>query len=393
MSPHILVLGAGAAGMVAAREAAARGLAVTVVDHQPLPGRKLAITGGGQCNVTNTHIHPRCYLGANPHFVKSALARFGMWDTVGLLAELEITTHERERGELFCDQRATLLAERLWARAQRAGAELLRGCTVEGLERREGGGFVVRSSRGALQAEAVIVATGGASCPRVGASAVGLELARSLGLAVIPPRPGLAPLLWRPGDLERFGPLSGNALEVVARCPGSPPFRANLLFTHRGLSGPAVLQVSSYWQPGQPLTIDLLPDQPLEEILREARSATPRASLRSVLCRWLPRRLVETLQQRELPRLTLGALSNRLAASIHGTLRGWSVTPAGTAGWDQAEVMLGGVDTRAISSKTMQAHDIPGLYFAGEVLDVTGWLGGYNLQWAWSSGWVAGRSV
>jgi predicted Rossmann fold flavoprotein len=393
MSPRVLVLGAGAAGLIAAHEAAARGCAVAVVEHQTLPGRKLAITGGGLCNVTNTDVDAKCYLGANPHFVRSALARFTHWDTITLLGELAIGTQERERGELFCDQRATLLAERLWARAQSAGAKLLRGCSIDGLAHRPGGGFTCRSSRGPLEADAVIVATGGASCPRVGATSIGLEIAEGLGVPVVPPRPGLVPLLLAPRDLERLGPLAGNALDVLVRCPGSPGFRANMLFTHKGLSGPAILQVSSYWRPGQPITVDLLPDLRLEEELREARTTSPRSSLHSVLARWLPRRLVATLQQRELPSLHMGELSNRQAAAIVRTLAAWTLHPSGTAGWDQAEVMLGGVDTRAISSKTMQATGLPGLHFAGEVLDVTGWLGGYNLQWAWSSGWVAGRSV
>ena len=391
MSPRVLVLGAGAAGLVAAREAAARGCSVGVVEHQPLPGRKLAITGGGLCNVTNTGIKAKCYLGANPHFVRSALARFTHWDTISLLGELDIGTTERERGELFCDQRASLLAERLWSHAQDAGAELLRGCTIKGLSSEPGGGWVVHSGRGPLPADAVIVATGGASCPKVGATSIGLDLARNLGLPVVPPRPGLVPLLLGPQDLERLGPLSGNALEVVARCPGSPAFRANMLFTHRGLSGPAILQVSSYWRLGEPITVDLLPDLRIGELLRELRASSPRSSLRNVLARWLPRRLVVALQQRELPSLNLAELSNRQAEAVHQAVHRWTLHPSGTTGWDQAEVMLGGVDTRAISSKTMQAVDHPGLYFAGEVLDVTGWLGGYNLQWAWSSGWVAGR--
>ncbi len=393
MSPRVLVLGAGAAGLVAAREAAHRGLPVTVVEHQTLPGRKLAITGGGQCNVSNTDITAKCYLGANPHFVRSALARFTVWDTLELLHELGITTHERERGELFCDQRATLLAERLWARAQAAGAQLLRGCTIQNLDHRPGGGFVLGSSRGPLEADAVIVATGGSSCPRVGATGIGLDLARSMGLPVVSPRPGLVPLLWSAADRERFGSLAGNALEVGIRCPGSPAFRANLLFTHKGISGPAVLQVSSYWRPRVALTVDLLPGDPVEATLREARAAKPRATLTAVLSRWLPRRLVATLQEREVPRLHMGELSNRQAAAVAHTLKAWTLEPATSAGWDQAEVMLGGVDTRAVSSKTMEATGIPGLFFAGEVLDVTGWLGGYNLQWAWASGWVAGRSV
>jgi predicted Rossmann fold flavoprotein len=393
MCPRVLVLGAGAAGLVAAREAALRGCAVGVVEHQTLPGRKLGITGGGLCNVTNTEIHAKRYLSANPHFVKSALARFGRWDTVAMLGELDIGTTERERGELFCDQRATLLAERLWARAEEAGAELLRGYRIEGVVSKPSGGFVVEGARGPLEADAVIVATGGASWPKVGATSVGLDIARSLGLPIVEPRPGLVPLLLGREDLDRLGPLSGNALEVVARCQGSPAFRANMLFTHRGLSGPAILQISSFWRPGQPITVDLLPDLDVGRELREARSASPKIQLRTVLARWLPRRVVAALLPRETAEQLMGQTSNARIEAIHQTLHRYTLHPVGTAGWDKAEVMLGGVDTRAVSSKTMEARALPGLHFAGEVLDVTGWLGGYNLQWAWSSGWVAGRSV
>jgi len=391
--PRVVILGAGAAGLMAAHEAAVRGRAVTVVDSQAQPGRKLAITGGGMCNVTNTEVLPGCFLGANPHFVKSALARFSMWDTTSLLAELGITTHERERGELFCDQRASILAEKLHARAAGAGARFQLGCTVKMVTARPEGGFQVHSSRGPLDADRVIVATGGLSYASVGASSIGHDIARSLGIPMLPPRPGLAPLQWSAADRERFGGLSGNALEVVAHCHGSPLFRANMLFSHRGLSGPAILQVSSYWKPGQPITIDLLPGVDVEAELHRARTRRPRVSLRNIVSRWLPRRLVETLQEREIPRLRLGQLSNAQARAVHRTLRAWSVLPSGTAGYPTAEVTVGGVDTRVLSSKTLEARDVPGLHFVGEVLDVTGWLGGYNLQWAWSSGWCAGRSV
>jgi predicted Rossmann fold flavoprotein len=392
MTTRVLVLGGGAAGMIAAREAAHRGREVLVVDQGTLPGRKLAITGGVWCNVSNMEIAAERYLGVNHHFVRSALARFGVWDTISLLGELDIGTEERERGELFCDQRATLLAERLWRRAEAEGATLLRSCRVEGLSMRPGGGFVLSSSRGPIEADAVVVATGGASYPRTGATTVGMDIARGFGIPVLPPRPGLVPLLWRDDDRERFGPLTGNALEVVASCAGSPLFRANMLLTHRGLSGPAILQVSSYWKPGEPVQVDLLPGLDILTTLREARRDRASGTLRNLLAGWLPKRLVAALQERELPRLRLGELSNHQIEAIHQALHSWAVVPGGKAGWDSAEVTLGGVDTRAISSRTMEANAVPGLFFAGEVLDITGWLGGYNLQWAWSSGWVAGRS-
>jgi len=389
----VLILGAGAAGLMAAHAAASRGRAVTVVDSQTTVGRKLAITGGGHCNVTNTDVKARCFLGANPHFVKSALARYGRWDITSLLAELGITTHERERGELFCDQRATALVRGLHQRALQAGARFELGCAVRAVVPSPNGGFRVHGTRGPMEAQRVVVASGGLSYPAIGASSIGHDIARSVGIPVVAPRPGLAPLQWSAEDRERFGPLAGNALPVVARCAGSPAFGADMLFTHRGLSGPAILQVSSYWQPGQPVSIDLLPGRDLREELATARRERPRASLRNTVARWLPRRLVEVLQQRELPRLQLAQLSNAQAEAVHRTLRGWAVHPAGTAGYGAAEVTVGGVDTRALSSKTFEANDVPGLHFVGEVLDVTGWLGGYNLQWAWSSGHCVGQVV
>ncbi len=389
----VVVLGAGAAGLVAAHQVAARGIGVIVVDHQARPGRKLAITGGGYCNVTNMRVKARCFISSNPHFVKSALARFGPWDVMDMLADAGIGVEERDRGELFCDQRATLLVDFLQGRAEAAGARLMLGCSVSGLRALPGGGFLLRSSRGELQASRVIVATGGLSYPGIGASGLGMDIARSLGIPVVAPRPGLAPLLWSASDRERFADLSGNSLEVTTRCPDSPAFRADLLFTHRGLSGPAALQVSSYWRPGASVTVDLLPGIDVEGRLLEARRERPRAALRTVLGAWLPKRLVLAFEGREIPDLPMGRLSDLHAAAIADSLHRWTFHPAGTAGYDKAEVTVGGVDTRAISSKTLEARDVPGLHFAGEVLDVTGWLGGYNLQWAWSSGHCAGRAV
>ncbi len=392
-SGTVVILGAGAAGLICAREAAARGREVLVLDHQMRPGRKLAITGGGHCNIGNYEIKANRYIAGNPHFVKSALARFTIWDILDIALEGGITVHEREHGEVFCDQRASLLVDLLEGRARRAGARFSLGTTVSGLRRGSGRGFTVQTAQGEIPAEAVVVATGGLSYANTGASGLGHGIAEALGLAVVEPRPGLVPLQWSSEDRARFAALAGNSLPVRARCPGSPLFETDLLFTHRGISGPAALQVSSYWQPGQPVTIDLLPGSGLEGLLLQARRDHPRASLHRTLGRWLPKRLVAALRGREIPDEQLARLSDQRLAAVAAGLHAWTILPAGTAGWAAAEVTVGGVDTHAISSKTLEAQQVPGLYFVGEVLDVTGWLGGYNLQWAWSSGWCAGQVV
>jgi predicted Rossmann fold flavoprotein len=389
----VVILGAGAAGLICAREAAARGREVLLLDHQTRPGRKLAITGGGHCNISNHEIKAARYISGNPHFVKSALARYGVWDILELALEAGITTHEREHGELFCDQRASQLVTLLERRARQAGARFLLGRPVTGVRRGQAGGFRVALDGEELQAAAVVVATGGRSYPSTGASELGYRVAEAFDIPVTPLRPGLAPLQWSAEERERFSALAGNSLPVRIRCPGSPRFERDLLFTHRGISGPAALQVSSYWLPGQPVTIDLLPDGPLEDRLLQARQEQPRASLQRTLGRWLPKRLIAALTGRELPDEQLARLSDKRIRAIAQALHGWTVHPAGTAGWGAAEVTVGGVDTHAISSQTLEAHAVPGLYFVGEVLDVTGWLGGYNLQWAWSSGWCAGQAV
>ncbi len=378
MTKSVQVVGAGAAGLVCAYEAAKRGREVVVVDHGPRPGRKLAITGGGRCNFSNLEVEAKHFLSANPHFVRSALARFTPWDAIAMVSDAGFTWEERELGQLFLLEPAVRLVDWLWERARRAGVRFEFG--------REPG---IPSPK-TLEEAAVVVATGGLSYPSTGASGWGHRVAQAFDLPVVAPRPALAPLTWSARDRELFGPLSGISLPVAASCPASPVFRDDLLFTHRGISGPAALQVSSYWKPGQLVTVDLLPARDLRAELIEARAQRPRAALRTVLTQRLPRRLVAALG---LPERTLGELSNNRIEQVALRIHAWSPGPAGTGGYAAAEVTAGGVDTRALSSKTMEARTAPGLYFVGEVVDVTGWLGGYNLHWAWASGQAAGRAV
>ncbi len=393
MPASVMILGAGAAGLMCAVAAAERGRRVVVVDHAQLPGRKLAITGGGRCNFSNRVVEASHFLSANPHFTRSALARFTPWDAIAMVEEAGIAYEERDLGQLFLLERATRLVDGLSERARMAGVRFELGREVLSLRHLGDGGFELETSRGPIEAAKVVVATGGLSYTGTGATGIGYELARSFSLPVVPARPALVPLTWSAADRTHYSALSGIALEVVARCPGSPPFRSNLLFTHRGVSGPAILQVSSCWQAGQPVTVDLLPDSDLDNSLRQARQERPRVQLRTLLAGWLPRRLVAAIDGDPLPSGQMGQLSNEQLAKIVDTIHGWTLQPAGTEGYEAAEVTAGGVDTRVLSSKTMETKDVPGLYFVGEVMDVTGWLGGYNLHWAWASGWCAGQAV
>ncbi len=387
----VIVLGAGAAGLICAREAAQRGRRVLLLEHGQRPGRKLRASGGGRCNFTNRRVGFENYISQNPRFVISALSRFGPEDFLALLERARIPWEEREQGQLFGQRSAADLLQLLVTRALQAGAQLRTRCTVLGVDRNPAG-FEVATQRGPLQAAAVVVACGGLAAPQLGASALGHELARGFGLRVVPPRPALVPLTWSRQDRERFGPLAGIAQPVEAWCEGSPSFREALLFTHRGLSGPAVLQVSSYWRPGEALLLDLSPEIDLARTLFHAKRQRPRLTLRSALCQRLPRRLVLALEFDLPARGPLGQLSDAQLRRTASALHVWRVQPAGTEDYGAAEVTAGGVDTQEISQRTMECRAIPGLFFVGEVLDVTGWLGGYNLQWAWSSGWCAGRS-
>ncbi len=387
----VVVLGAGAAGLMCAGVAGQRGRRVVVLDHNDEPGRKILISGGGRCNFTNLDANPAAFLSANPHFCKSALKRFSQHDVVAMVRAHRIPYHERDHGQLFCDDSARRIVEMLLAECGRGGVAIRLGHRVASVE--GDGPFRVATDRGAITAARVVVATGGLSVPKIGATGLGHAIARRHGLAVTELRPALVPLTFAAADLARIAPLAGIATEAVVSC-GKASFREALLFTHRGLSGPAILQVSSYWRDGASIIIDLAPGLDAAGWLADRRASRPRAEAKTVLAEVLPARLAQMLVEAAgLTGRPMAELSNKGLAALAATVNRWTLAPAGTEGWRTAEATLGGVDTAGLSSKTMEARTRPGLYFVGEAVDVTGWLGGFNFQWAWSSGWVAGQSV
>jgi predicted Rossmann fold flavoprotein len=388
----VLVIGAGAAGLMCAITAGQRGRSVLLIDHANKPGKKILMSGGGRCNFTNLGVTPAQYLSANPHFCKSALARYTPWDFIALVEKHRIAYHEKELGQLFCDESSKLIVRMLLDECAAAGVRIETSCAVERV-RKTDEGFAVRTAHGEVHADSLVIATGGLSIPSMGATGFGYELARQFGHNVLPTRAGLVPLTLSGKHLEHYQELAGVALPVAETRVGKRSFRAGLLFTHRGISGPAVLQISSYWQAGDELRIDLLPEQDIGDWLVAQRTARPAAELRNVLGDLLPRRLAQRLCE-----LWLGSKPMRQyrEAELHDAgarLHDWPIVASGTEGYRTAEVTLGGVDTDELSSATMQSKRVPGLYFIGEVVDVTGWLGGYNFQWAWASGHAAGEVV
>jgi predicted Rossmann fold flavoprotein len=388
----VLVLGAGAAGLMCAATAAARGRRVLVLERNARLGLKILVSGGGRANFTNRSVSARNYVSDNADFARSALARFTPDDFLALIHAHGVPYHERKHGQLFCDDSARSLLRLLLAECEAAGAAVRAGVEVSGVERvdRDGARFVVRAGAQTLEAGSLVVATGGLSWPRLGVSDFGHRLARQLGLRVVPLRPGLVPLLWSRPDARRFGELAGIAVPARVRCGGAE-FEEALLFTHGGLSGPAILQASNYWRLGGELLVDLLPGADLAADLAARRAAGERQALRTVLAECLPRRLLDALLEADVDR-PLAQCADRDFAAVAAALQRWRVQPASDAGWDKAEVTLGGVDTRDLSSRTLEAREVPGVYFIGEVVDVTGWLGGFNFQWAWASGRAAGEA-
>ena len=387
-SPYdVIILGAGAAGLMCAALAGGRGRKVLVIEHAEKAGKKILISGGGRCNFTNIHTAPDRFLSANPHFAKSALSRYTPQDFLTLVESHGIAWHEKTLGQLFCDGSARQIVDLLLAECASGGVGVACEETIRQVAHGDGR-FTVTTDRQVAQARSLVIATGGPSIPKMGASGFAYELARQFGLKVIEPRPALVPLTLG-GEDALFRDLSGVATEVIARS-GKAAFREAALFTHRGMSGPAILQVSSYWRPGTPVEIDFLP-QAGEGWLLDAKRDAPRATLRSVLRGVLPDRLADTLADR----IALeGALANVTDAALRRAeerLAGWTFLPGGTEGFAKAEVTIGGVSTAELSSKTMEARRVPGLYVIGEAVDVTGWLGGYNFQWAWASGWAAAQ--
>jgi predicted Rossmann fold flavoprotein len=388
----VVVIGAGAAGMMCAATAGARGRSVLVLEAARAPGEKIRISGGGRCNFTNRHATPAQFLSGNPHFCISALSRYTPADFIALVDRHGIAWHEKTLGQLFCDGSATQIIAMLLDEMKNAAAELRLGTMVQTVEK-TGRGFCLTLSRGgALECGALVVATGGKSIPKMGATDFGYLLARQFGVAVTDTRPGLVPLTFGGALLETLAPLAGVAAPSRIRC-GKAEFAEALLFTHRGLSGPAILQISSFWREGQEIAIDLLPGVDALEALRSARKQNGKQSAHTFLSTLLPHRLARLVAGRPDYDGTLGGLADEKLRRLAAALNDWRLAPSGTEGYRTAEVTLGGIDTDALDSRTMQARAVPGLYFIGEVVDVTGWLGGYNFQWAWSSGWCAGMAV
>lgn len=382
----VIVIGAGAAGMMCAATAGQRGRRVLLIDHAAKLGEKIRISGGGRCNFTNLHCTPDHYLSRNPHFCRSALARYTPRDFITLVERYRIAYSEKKLGQLFCDESSQQIIDMLRAECRAGDVQWRMPCVVNAVDR-DSAGFTVTTERETLRCASLVIATGGLSVPKTGASPFGYKIAERFGLPIVPPRAALVPLAFDGEEMARYGDLAGVSLDVTVRC-NDGRFRENLLFTHRGLSGPVILQISSYWTPGSVMHIDLLPDVAAEPLLHARRNS--RALPATVFTEHWPQRFTRqwcAAMGATQPLDQMSDVSRRaLAAQAHD----WQVKPTGTTGYAKAEVTLGGVDTAALSSKTMAARDVPGLYFIGEVVDVTGHLGGFNFQWAWSSGYVAG---
>lgn len=388
----VIVVGAGAAGLMCAIEAGKRKRKVVILDHANKVGKKILMSGGGRCNFTNYSIEPGKYLSHNPHFFKSALSRYTQWDFIELVQKHKIPFHEKTLGQLFCDNKSKDIVDLLLHECEQAKVDIRLNCSIDKIQKKDESGFRIATTQGIFQTDSLVIASGGLSIPTMGASPFAYKVAEQFGIHVWPTRAGLVPFTLDVREKEQLSVLSGISLESIASNERIT-FREQLLFTHRGLSGPAILQLSSYWQNGEDISLNLLPDQDLLALLKKARIEMPQKQLNSVLNALLPKRLVELLVPEQLALKKLSETANRDFEQIAQQLNQWRIKPNGTEGYRTAEVTLGGVDCNAISSKTMQANDIPGLYFIGEALDVSGWLGGYNFQWAWSSGWAAGQVV
>ena len=376
----VVIAGAGAAGLMCAIRAGQRGRRVLLLDHADKVGKKILISGGGRCNFTNRDSRPEAFLSANPHFCKSALARYTQHDFIALVEKHGIAWHEKTLGQLFCNGSARQIVAMLLAEADAVGVDVRVAHRITSIEKSDR--FTMRTDHGDFDAAAVVLATGGLSIPKMGATGFAHDIARRFGLAVTEARPGLVPFTARVPD------IAGVSLDVVASL-GRTRFREAMLFTHRGLSGPAILQISSYWRPGQEITVDLLPDSDAATFLKGRKRLRPKAELRNIVGDLMPDRLALALA----PEGVIGERRDKDLEALAAELKAWHVTPTGTEGYAKAEVTVGGIDTDELSSKTMEAKKVPGLFAIGEAVDVTGWLGGYNFQWAWSSGWVAGEAV
>lgn len=388
----VLIIGASAAGLMCAIEAGKRGRKVIVLDHANKAGKKILMSGGGRCNFTNVSVDAENYISHNPHFCKSALSRYTQWDFIAMVEQYGIAYHERDLGKLFCDDSAKDILNMLLTECDKYDVDIQLNVTIRNISRSEEPQYLLELNNKTIQSESLVVASGGLSIPKMCASPLGYKLAEQFGLKLWPTSAGLVPFTLQPEDKEKLQQLSGVSITCDVSNV-SKHFKENILFTHRGLSGPAILQISSYWKPGEVVNIDLLPDIELLSLLKDRQATQANIKLQSFLNELLPKRFVPILFDQHLLDKTLQEISNVLMDTISSQLHQWQIKPGGTEGYRTAEVTLGGVDCDELSSKTMESKNVSGLYFIGEVVDVTGWLGGYNFQWAWSSGWSAGQYV
>ena len=379
-----LILGGGAAGLMCAIESGKRGRRVAVLEHSDRLGKKILISGGGRCNFTNLHCRPENFLSSNPYFARSALARYTPQDFIALVEKHNIPYHEKTLGQLFCNRSARDILGMLEAECEHAGASIFLNAKIQQVERTTE--FIARTPDAEFKAQALVVATGGLSIPKIGATSFGYDLARQFGLAIRDPRPGLVPMILSEEDCSRYCNLAGVSADVIASCNGQQ-FREKMLITHRGLSGPAILQISSYWKHLQPILIDLAPASEITAAFHDPKLPRNLNTLRAELRKFLPQRLADRWLDAHAPT----SWTNSALAETENQLHAWTIFPTGTEGYEKAEVTTGGVDTNELSAKTMESHKIPGLFFVGDVVDVTGHLGGFNFQWAWASGAAAGR--
>jgi hypothetical protein len=388
----VLIIGASAAGLMCAIEAGKRRRKVVVLDHANKPGRKILMSGGGRCNFTNIDISASNYISHNPHFCKSAISRYTQRDFIAMVNEYQIPYHERDLGKLFCDISARDILDMLLSECAKVNVDIRLNCNIESIDKTNNNAFNLETSLGVFHGSSLVIACGGLSIPKMGASPLGYKVAGQFGHHVWPTTAGLVPFTLQPQDKSEFGGLSGVSVHSIVSNERIQ-FSENILFTHRGLSGPAILQISSYWRPGEAINIDLLPELDVADHLKTRQSIQPNIKLKTVLSEILPKRLVLALLGQDTVDTPLQSLSRARIGEIAKQLQHWQIKPNGTEGYRTAEVTLGGVDCNEISSKTMESGKVAGLYFIGEVVDVTGWLGGYNFQWAWSSGWCAGQVV
>jgi hypothetical protein len=387
----VIVLGAGAAGLMCANVAGQRGRSVLLLEQARQPAEKIRISGGGRCNFTNLHTSPANFLSDNPRFCTSALSGYTQRDFIALVDSYNIAHHEKTRGQLFCDGSSRQIVDMLLAECRKANAQLRVGIRISAVSKSEGG-FVVVTDQGEFRGRSLVIATGGPSIPKMGSSGFGYRVAEQFGLKIVPPRPALVPLTFDAALLAQFGDLSGVSVDAVVSC-GKTSFDEALLFTHRGLSGPAILQISSYWREGHDLVIDMAPRIDVLATLKQLRRDHPRQEMATALVDVLPKRLARKIADATAGPERIADFSDKLLMKVATDVKQWRVKPNGTEGYRTAEVTLGGVDTSGLSSKTFEAKSVPGLYFIGEVVDVTGHLGGFNFQWAWSSGYAAGRHL